>query len=140
MNRADTLPAPGAVIVFDGSCVLCNHWVDFLLRFDGHGRYCFASMQGNHGRQLLARHGLDPEDPLSFLLVEQDRAWTDTDAIIQVLSGLGGAWQMFRWLRWLPRVIRDPAYRLLARNRYRWFGRSHQCRLPDPAQAWRFLD
>lgn len=134
--------AADAVIVFDGVCALCNRWVRFLLRFDTRGRYRFAAMQGTQGRALLQAHGLDPEDPSSFLLLEQGRAWTDTDAILRVLTGLGGAWRLVRVLRWLPRGLRDRAYRAyraLARNRYRWFGHD-TCFLPTPAQAARFLD
>lgn len=137
MNRAE---ADDAVIVFDGVCALCSRWVRFLLRFDRAGRYRFAAMQGEHGRQLLATHGLDPDDPMSFLLLERGRAWTDTDAIVRVLRGLGGPWRMAKVLSWLPKRWRDVAYRALARNRYRWFGRHEACYLPPPGQAWRFLD
>jgi len=129
-----------SVIVFDGVCALCSRWVRFLLRFDRRGRYRFAAMQGVHGRALLQLHGLDPDDPLSFLLVEQGRAWSDTDAIARVLAGLGGAWRAAHLLRLVPRSWRDRAYRALARNRYRWFGRHERCFLPTPAQAARFLD
>ncbi|MFC3813577.1 thiol-disulfide oxidoreductase DCC family protein [Lysobacter sp. GCM10012299] len=129
----------GAVIVFDGVCVLCNGWVDFLLRHDRDGRYRFAAMQTVSGRELLATHGLDPDDPVSFLLVDGDRAWTDTDAIVRVLQGLGGAWRTAAAVRLIPRFVRDPLYRHVARNRYRWFGRHAQCLVPTPQQASRFL-
>ncbi|RDZ29584.1 thiol-disulfide oxidoreductase DCC family protein [Lysobacter silvisoli] len=132
--------AAGPVIVFDGICVLCNGWVRFLLRRDRTGRYRYAAMQGAHGRSLLAAHGLDPDDPVSFLLVDGDRAWTDTEAIARVLSGLGGVWRLARALAWLPRALRDPLYRWVARNRYRWFGRHQQCLLPAPEHVARFLD
>jgi len=128
------------VIVFDGACALCSRWVRFLLRFDRAGRYRFAAMQGANGRRLLAAHGLDPGDPMSFLLLEDGRAWTDTDAIVRVLTGLGGPWRLAGGLRLLPRRWRDAGYRALARNRYRWFGRHDACYLPPPAQAARFLD
>ena len=121
-------------------CALCSRWVRFLLRFDTRGRYRFAAMQGAQGRALLQAHGLDPEDPTSFLLLDAGRAWTDTDAIIRVLPGLGGAWRLLGVLRWVPRGLRDHAYRALARNRYRWFGRHDTCFLPTPEQAVRFLD
>ncbi|WP_421567547.1 thiol-disulfide oxidoreductase DCC family protein [Stenotrophomonas sp. PD6] len=130
----------GPVIVFDGVCALCSRWVWFLLRFDRRGRYRFAAMQGAHGRALLQQHGLDPEDPLSLLVVEDGRAWSDTDAIVQVLAGLGGAWRVVRVVRVMPRPWRDRAYRVLARNRYRWFGQHEACFVPTPAQAGRFLD
>lgn len=130
----------GATIVFDGVCVLCNGWVRFLLRHDGRGRYRFAAMQGESGRALLAAHGLDPDDPVSFLLVDGTQAFTDTDAIGRVLQGLGGAWRVpAAVLAICPRPLRDALYRWAARNRYRWFGRHDRCLLPSPAQAARFL-
>lgn len=127
------------VIVFDGVCALCSRWVRFLLRVDRQERYRFAAMQGTHGRVLLRQHGLDPDDPLSFLLLEDGRAWTDTDAIVRVLVGLGGPWRLAVVLRVVPRRLRDRAYRALARNRYRWFGRHDSCFLPSAEQARRFL-
>ncbi|WP_206859980.1 thiol-disulfide oxidoreductase DCC family protein [Lysobacter changpingensis] len=129
----------GAVIVFDGVCVLCNGWVRFLLRHDRRGRYRFAAMQGESGRALLFAHGLDADDPASFLLIEENAAWTDTDAIVRVLSGLGGAWRLAALLRVLPRGVRDRLYRGIARNRYRMFGRHEHCMIPAPEQAARFL-
>jgi predicted DCC family thiol-disulfide oxidoreductase YuxK len=137
-HRTDEAP----IIVFDGVCVLCNGWVRFLLKRD-RGRYRFASMQSHAGRALLAGHGLDPEDPASFLLVEtQDggpgRAWTDSDAIRRVLTGLGGPWKIAALIALIPRFLRDPLYRMIARNRYRWFGTT-SCTVPDEDQRSRFL-
>lgn len=137
---ARTEPPQAGVIVFDGVCALCSRWVRFLLRFDREARYRFAAMQGEHGSALLRAHGLDPQDPLSFLLLDAQGAWTDTDAILRVLTGLGGAWRLAGVLQAVPRRWRDGAYRVLARNRYRWFGRHDACLLPDPQQAERFLD
>ncbi len=130
----------GAVIVFDGVCALCSRWVRFLLRFDRAGRYRFAAMQGERGRALLLVHGLDPDDPLSFLLVEAGIAYTDTDAIVRVISGLGGVWRLAAVARWVPKALRDRGYRWLARNRYRWFGRHESCFLPTAEQRGRFLE
>ncbi|MDG4484306.1 thiol-disulfide oxidoreductase DCC family protein [Xanthomonas vesicatoria] len=137
--HVDVRSAP-ATIVFDGVCLLCNGWVKFLLRHDQRGRYRFAAMQGHAGRALLQQHGLDPDDPLSFLLVDDTGAWTDSDAIVRVLAGLGGVWRVFAVLRVVPPALRDSGYRLIARNRYRWFGRSEHCMLPTPEQRARFLD
>lgn len=138
--QRDAPNSDGGVIVFDGVCALCSRWVRFLLRFDHRQRYRFAAMQGVHGRALLHAHGLDPDDPMSFLVLENGRAWTDTDAILRVLTGLGGVWRISALLRALPRAWRDRAYRVLARNRYRWFGRHAQCFMPSPEQVGRFLD
>jgi predicted DCC family thiol-disulfide oxidoreductase YuxK len=131
---------PGPVVVFDGVCRLCSRWVQFLLRYDRSGRIRFAPMQGQTGRALLQQHGLDPDDPLSFLWVESGRGYRNSDAILRIVDGLGGAWRLLRILRLLPRSLRDAGYRLIARNRYRWFGRRDACLLPDAAVAQRFLD
>lgn len=140
-NHSDGAAETGSVvIVFDGVCALCNRWVRFLLRFDRRGRYRFAAMQGAQGSAMLRAHGLDPQDPMSFLLLDAQGAWTDTDAILRVLAGLGGAWRLAGVLRLVPRGWRDAAYRALARNRYRLFGRHDTCDLPAPEQAARFLD
>jgi predicted DCC family thiol-disulfide oxidoreductase YuxK len=97
-------------------------------------------MQKSSGRALLMRHGLDPDDPVSFLLVDDGRAWRDTSAIVRVLAGLGGLWRAAILLRAVPQPLRDRAYRWLARNRYRWFGRNEACLLPPADFADRFLD
>lgn len=133
-------PERTAVIVFDGVCVLCNGWVDFLLKRDRRQRYRFAAMQTQAGRSLLQAHGLDADDPMSFLLLDEEGARTDSDAIIAVLIGLGGVWRAAAIFRLSPRAIRDPAYRWLARNRYRWFGKKEACYLPADGQRDRFLD
>jgi predicted DCC family thiol-disulfide oxidoreductase YuxK len=128
----------GPVIVFDGVCVLCNGWVRFLLKHDRVGRYRFAAMQSEAGRVLLAGHGLDPDDPASFLLVDSAQAWTDSDAIRRVLTGLGGLWRLAGVIAVVPRVVRDPLYRRIARNRYRLFGTT-ECRVPTEEERARFL-
>lgn len=128
------------VIIFDGVCVLCSHWVDFILRHDRAGRFRLAAMQGQRGRALLVANGLSPDDPVSFLLVDQGQGYRDTDAIARVLGQLGKPWRMAgAMLRAIPQCLRDPVYRWIARHRYRLFGRRAQCRLPEPEQAWRFI-
>lgn len=128
------------IVVFDGQCLLCNGWVQFLLRHDRRGRFRFASIQGEAGGRMLADAGLRVEGLQTLLLVDGDRSWQHTDAILRVLHGLGWPWRL-AWVAWLiPRPLRDGLYRWLARNRYRWFGRSAQCMVPDPQVAARFLD
>ncbi len=129
------------VIVFDGVCLLCSRWVRFLLKHDSAARYRFVSMQSDSGRALLLEHGLDSGSPLSFLLVEDGRGYTDSDAIARVLHGLGR--RRWRWLSHgmllVPRWLRDPLYRFVARHRYRIFGQSRSCFVPTPDQHERFM-
>jgi predicted DCC family thiol-disulfide oxidoreductase YuxK len=134
-----TEPDSHPVIVFDGVCVLCNGWVRFLLRHDRQKRYRFAAMQTESGRALLAGNGLDSADPASFLLVESGTAWRETDAIVRVISSLGGFWRLVAVVRLVPSPLRDWLYRVVARNRYRWFGRHDACVLPTPGHDDRFM-
>lgn len=133
--------APTAIIVFDGTCVLCSRWTRFVLRFDRQAHFHLAAMQTATGRRLLLEHGLDPDDPNSFLVIDQARSWQDSAALIQVLRHCGWYWRWIGKLLWLcPKPLRDAAYRLVARHRYRWFGRQSLCVLPDAEQSRRFLD
>lgn len=138
MSGDASMVSDAPVIVFDGVCVLCNGWVRFLLEHDRDGRYRFAAMQSPAGRVLLQRHGLDADDPVSFLLVADGSAWTDTEAIVRVLHGLGGYWRLAAGVRLVPASLRDRLYRLVARNRYRWFGTT-TCHVPTSTQRDRFL-
>jgi len=133
-----TPPAP-SIVVFDGVCVLCSGWVRFLLVRDRRGRFRFATMQSEAGRRLLAAHGLDPADPVSFLLVEGGRAFTDSTGILRIVARLGGIWRLAAAVYAVPRPLRDAVYRWLARHRYRWFGRREACFVPTPETAHRFL-
>jgi predicted DCC family thiol-disulfide oxidoreductase YuxK len=128
------------IVVFDAQCLLCEGWVRFLLRHDKQQRLRFASIQGQQGAALLQRAGLQVEGLQTLLLVDGDRSWQHTAAILRILHELGGFWRL-AWVAWLvPAPIRDALYRWLARNRYRWFGRSETCLLPSADAAWRFLD
>lgn len=128
------------IVVFDAQCLLCSRWVRFLLKFDRRGLFRFASIQGSQGRALLERAGLRVDGLQTLLLVDGERSWQHTGAILRVLHALGWPWRA-AWLAWLiPAPWRDAAYRLVARNRYTWFGRSDTCLAPPPDAAARFLD
>ena len=128
------------IVVFDAQCLLCNGWVQFLLRHDRKGMFKFAAIQGAAGRQLLAQEGLKVQGLETLLLVNGRRTWQHTAAIFRVLDALGWPWRL-AWAAWvIPSFIRDPLYRLVARNRYRVFGRSQSCLMPAPEHAARFLD
>jgi predicted DCC family thiol-disulfide oxidoreductase YuxK len=79
---------------------------------------------------LLSANGIDPDDPLTFLVIDRGRRMTESDAAIHVVTELGGAWRLIEIVRIVPRGWRDALYRLLARNRYRWFGKRSTCYLP----------
>ncbi len=138
------MPGPSPdTILFDGVCNLCNGFVQFVIRHDPAGRFRFAALQSAAGQALLAAQGLAPATgaaaPESVLLLSGGRLYSHSGAVLRIAQGLGGAWRLAAvgWV--LPRPWRDALYRLVARHRYRWFGREESCWLPTPALKARFL-
>jgi len=128
------------IIVFDAQCLLCSGWVRFLLARRAGGHIRFASIQGDAGRRLLTEAGLNPDNLQTLLVIDGDKSWQETAAILRVLDALGWPWKL-AWLGWIvPAPLRDAAYRWFARNRYRLFGRSEVCLLPRAQDTGRFLD
>lgn len=128
----------GPVYVFDGECVLCSRGAAWLMRRDRAGRVRFASAQGTLGRALYAHYGLPVDD--SYLLLDRGRLYTATDGFLHLFGLLGGPWRLLRAGKLVPRGWRDPAYAMVARNRYRWFGRTGRCALLTPEQRARLVE
>ena len=129
-----------AVLLFDGVCGLCNGTVDFLLRHDTHGRLRFAALQSDSGKRLLGQYGLPPDAPDTVVFVQHGRCLTESSAVLAAVAQLGLPWRMLAMLRVVPKPLRDVVYRVIARNRYRWFGRRDTCRMPTPEERDRFLE
>ncbi|HEX7782852.1 MAG TPA: thiol-disulfide oxidoreductase DCC family protein [Sphingobium sp.] len=129
----------GPVIVFDALCVLCSANAQFVLRYDRRGYFRLASMQGEIGAALYKRAGIDPENPDTLILVDGDHVLRDSDAVLAIYAALGWPWRMLAALSLIPRGVRDPIYRWIARNRYRIFGRRDTCWLPNPQDTGRIL-
>jgi predicted DCC family thiol-disulfide oxidoreductase YuxK len=128
------------IVVYDAQCLLCSGWVQFLLRHDRAGTFRFAAIQGATGQRLLADAGLKVDGLQTLLLIDGARSWQETAAILRVLHVLGWPWRL-AWLGWLvPAPLRNAMYRLVARNRYRFFGRSPVCIVPPADVRARFLD
>ena len=128
-----------AIILFDGVCHLCTSTVQFIIKRDPHGYFTFASLQSDVGRQLLEEHGLQPDALDTFVLVEGSRCFTRSDAALRVAQHLSGGWSLVRALSLIPKPVRDWGYTVIARNRYRWFGRRETCMIPSRDILDRFL-
>lgn len=118
------------VIVFDGVCQFCNRALSFIVQRDSQARFRFVPMQSTAGQELMRSHQLDPDNPDSLLLIKNGQRYVHSDAAIEIVAELDGHWPLLRWTKLLPRSLRDSAYRLVARNRYRIFGKVQQCALP----------
>jgi len=137
---------PHPILLYDGVCGLCNRLVQFILRRDPEGVFRFASLQSALAAGILARHGADARD-LDTVYVVLNAGQADeqllprSDAVIFILQQLGGIWRPAAFvIRLVPRPLRDWGYRLVARNRYRIFGRYDACPLPSADTRSRFLD
>lgn len=137
MTSAEDTPHP--IVLFDGVCNLCNGSVQFLLKRDPQGLFRFASLQSEAGRSLMRRHGLDPEALSSVVVIDDGRVWRESSAALRIARYLPGGWKLLRVFAVVPRPLRDAVYRLIARNRYRWFGKQETCWLPTPELKGRFL-
>lgn len=127
------------VLVFDGVCNLCNGFVRFLLRHDHAARLRFATCQSERGAALMRGAGIDPADPVSVVLVDGEKQYVWSGASLRAIAALGGVWRLAALALLVPPFLRDPVYRFVARRRYRWFGRSAVCQVPDPHWQERFL-
>ena len=129
------------LILFDGVCNLCSASVNFVIDHDPEARFRFAALQSDAAVKTLAQHGvtLRSGDPDSFVLVEEGRVYERSTAALRVARNLGGAWRLLYAFIVVPAFVRDAVYKLVARNRYRWFGKSETCRVPTPELRARFL-
>nr|WP_281270165.1 DCC1-like thiol-disulfide oxidoreductase family protein [Bosea caraganae] len=127
------------LIVFDGDCVMCSAQAQFVMRNDRARRFNLTTAQGPLGQELYRRLGLPTEDFETMLLVENGRVQSHSDAAIGIAAGLGWPWRAALVAKLIPRALRDRLYRLIARNRYRWFGRRETCWRPTPDVADRIL-
>ncbi len=137
---------PHPILLYDGVCGLCNRLVQFILRRDHGAVFQFASLQSPFAAHILNRHGVNPADlDTVYVIVEHDQAdeslLARSDAVRNVLRQLGGFWRLAGgMLAWIPRPLCDWGYRVIARNRYRIFGRYDTCPLPSEDVRARFLD
>jgi predicted DCC family thiol-disulfide oxidoreductase YuxK len=137
---------PSPIILYDGVCGLCNRFVQFVLKHDFKQRFQFASLQSDFAAPVLRRYGATPDD-LDTMYVVLDYAQTTerlasrSEAAIVILQELGSGWSVLStMLEWLPSGLQNWGYNVVARNRYRIFGKYDSCPLPDQKVRGRFLD
>jgi predicted DCC family thiol-disulfide oxidoreductase YuxK len=127
------------ILLFDGVCNLCNSTVQFVIRQDKHAVFRFASLQSDIGQALLHEHKVTENNLNSVILIYGGRYYAYSNAVLEMLRLLGGFWQMAYVFKMIPTFLRDPIYRFVAANRYRWFGKQESCWLPTAALRERFL-
>ena len=126
------------MILFDGVCSFCNGTVNFIIRNDKKGILKFAPLQSDAGKELLKKYNL-PDQPESFILIENNKVYKKTTAGMRMARHFKWYWQWMQVFRIVPAFIRDAVYNLIAKNRYKWFGKKDQCMVPTPEIKKRFL-
>lgn len=141
--RSDTSVPPfsvdGVFTIMDARCAICAKGATWIAHNDRLREFTIIPVQSRLGGALMRHYGLDPEDPTSWLYIEDGRAYASFDAVIRVGRRLGGIWRTLSLLNILPASVRNGLYRFVARNRIRFFGRADLCSLPDAEVQKRLL-
>lgn len=127
------------IVLFDGVCNLCNGAVLFIIKRDKKDRFRFAALESDLGKELLARHNIDPSKIDSIVLISGDSAFAKAGAALRIAKYLTGLWPLLYSLIIIPKFIADAVYDFIARNRYKWFGKKESCMIPTPELKSKFL-
>ncbi|CAM3683254.1 thiol-disulfide oxidoreductase DCC family protein [Rheinheimera salexigens] len=129
------------ILLFDGVCNLCTGSVRFVIQRDPKKQFLFASLQSTVAKELLGLNTVKPTDYLgSIVLIDDDGIWFRSSAALRVAGRLTAGWPLLRLLLILPRPFRDWVYDFVGARRYRWFGRTEACWIPEQDVSDRFLD
>ncbi len=126
-----------SVIFFDGVCGLCNGFVNFVMSIDRHQHYFFCPLQSEFAQKTLPIEVVQDLD--SVVCLEKNKIYTKSTAVLVIMKNMGGIWKVSQMGYILPERFRDWIYDLVAKNRYRFFGKKETCRLPSPEERARFI-
>jgi len=128
------------IVIFDGVCNLCHGAVRFIIDRDPSANFSFCSQQSETGQRLLKQHGRLDDSLDTVILIQGKRCFTESDAVLEIAKKLTAGWPLLHHFRILPKPIRNTMYRLVAKYRYRFFGKREYCLYPTETLKSRFLD
>lgn len=132
--------SPHPIVIFDGVCNYCSSVVAFIIKRDTRGIFRFAPFQSESAKSLLEEYGVREDYLDSFILIEDGKLYTKSEAALRLWRRLGGLWSLTYVFVAVPAFVRDAVYDFVARNRYKWFGKKDECMIPGPEVRERFLD
>lgn len=132
-------PETANLVLFDGVCNLCNGAVQFIIKHDRANRFRFASLQSETAKKYIAHFSVTGPELYSLLLIKNGKVYDRSAAVLEIAKHLSGLWPVLAIFIILPEFFRDGIYSLIARNRYRLFGKKDQCMIPTPDLTARFL-
>lgn len=127
------------IVLFDGVCNFCNASVNFILQRDPKGVFRFAPLQSGTAKPFLEKYRLPKDDLNTMVLVEGDKVYTRSTAGLRIARRLRWPWPILSVFLVVPSLLRDFVYKIIAKNRYRWFGKKDACMIPAPEWKARFL-
>lgn len=126
------------IVLFDGVCNFCNSSIQFIISHDPKGIFKYAALQSDYAKKLVGDR-ISPE-PESVILYEDGKVYDRTTAALKIARHLNGLWPLLYIFIVIPAFLRDPIYKLIAKNRYKWFGKQEACMVPSKEIRDRFLD
>lgn len=127
------------IILFDGVCNFCNFWVNFIIDRDKKDNFRFTALQSDSGQKLLSKFNLNKTDFDTFILINGESYYTKSTAALKIAEHLSGPIKVARVFIFLPRFLRDFFYDIIAKNRYKFFGKKDVCRIPTKEELMKFL-
>lgn len=127
------------MVLFDGVCHFCNNTVNFIMDHDPEKKFVFAPLQSPIARELLIKHGEDPDVIDTIKVIRGNILYKRSRAALEIAKQLNGLWPLCYVAIIVPGFLRDLVYNMVARNRYKWFGKMDTCRVPTPEMRERFL-
>lgn len=127
------------IILFDGVCNFCNYWVNFVLDRDNKNIFKFVALQSDKGQEILKKYNLPINDFDSFIMISNDKVYSKSTAVFEILNDLSGWFKIFLPLKIFPTILTDFAYDIIAKNRYKIFGKREVCRIPTNEEKSKFL-
>jgi len=128
------------IILFDGVCNFCNFWVNFVLKRDKKDLFRFAALQSEKAKELTSKFKFDTSKLDTFILIAENKLYTKSTAALMICTQLNGLIKILSPLIILPKFFRDFIYDLIAKNRYKIFGRRESCRIPTVDDKLKFLE
>jgi predicted DCC family thiol-disulfide oxidoreductase YuxK len=127
------------IVLFDGVCNFCNASINFIIDRDSGNNFRFAALQSETGRKLLEQHGYNNNILDSVVLIKNNRVYKKSAAALEIVRELNGLWPVLYIFKVLPSFILDILYNVIARNRYKLFGKADVCRIPTPQLKQKFI-
>ena len=119
------------LVLFDGVCNFCNYWVNFAIKHDKKQVLRFAPLQGETAKKILPLFNISTTALSSVIFIHKGKAYTQSSAALQICRHLNGGWKLFYGFYIIPKFMRDFVYNIIARNRYKWFGKKETCMVPS---------